>query len=63
MLLAPERCTSPWLAAESLLHEGAHLKLFDALRTGSLVRNTAERVPIPWRIGSWTVIRVFASEP
>ncbi len=26
VLLAPERCTSPWLAAESLLHEGAHLE-------------------------------------
>jgi hypothetical protein len=61
VLLAPERCTSPWLAAESLLHEGAHLKLFDALRTGSVVRNATERVPIPWRIGSWTVIRVFVA--
>ncbi|MEV7343704.1 HEXXH motif-containing putative peptide modification protein [Streptomyces sp. NPDC093544] len=61
VLLAPERCTSPWLTAESLLHEGAHLKLFDALRTGSVVRNATERVPIPWRIGSWTVIRVFVA--
>lgn len=61
VLLAPERCTSPWLVAESLLHEGAHLKLFDALRTGSLVRNATETVPIPWRIGSWTVIRVFVA--
>ncbi|MFE7033636.1 HEXXH motif-containing putative peptide modification protein [Streptomyces sp. NPDC057621] len=61
VLLAPERCTSPWLAAESLLHEGAHLKLFDALRTGSVVRNATEQVPIPWRIGSWTVIRVFVA--
>ncbi|MDQ1035030.1 hypothetical protein QFZ75_001446 [Streptomyces sp. V3I8] len=61
VLLAPERCTSAWLAAESLLHEGAHLKLFDALRTGSVVRNATEQVPIPWRIGSWTVIRVFVA--
>ncbi|MER6690690.1 aKG-HExxH-type peptide beta-hydroxylase [Streptomyces minutiscleroticus] len=61
VLLAPERCASPWLAAESLLHEGAHLKLFDALRTGSLVANPTERVPIPWRIGSWTLIRVFVA--
>ncbi|MEW2121508.1 HEXXH motif-containing putative peptide modification protein [Streptomyces sp. NPDC005474] len=61
VLMAPERCTSPWLAAESLLHEGSHLKLFDALRTGSVVRNATERVPIPWRIGSWTVIRVFVA--
>ncbi|MFS8198486.1 aKG-HExxH-type peptide beta-hydroxylase [Streptomyces sp. CWNU-52B] len=61
VLLAPERCTSPWLAAESLLHEGAHLKLFDALRCGSVVENAAERVPIPWRIGSWTVIRVIVA--
>jgi hypothetical protein len=61
VLLAPERCTSPWLAAESLLHEGAHLKLFDALRTGSLVRNATEQVPIPWRIRPWTVIRVFVA--
>ncbi|MEV7680063.1 HEXXH motif-containing putative peptide modification protein [Streptomyces sp. NPDC088341] len=61
VLLAPERCTSPWLAAESLLHEGAHLKLFDALRTGALVANPNERVPIPWRIGRWTLIRVFVA--
>ncbi|MEV0224567.1 HEXXH motif-containing putative peptide modification protein [Streptomyces sp. NPDC050704] len=61
VLLAPERCASPWLAAESLLHEGAHLKLFDALRTGSLVANPTERVPIPWRIGRWTVIRAFVA--
>ncbi|WP_221357149.1 aKG-HExxH-type peptide beta-hydroxylase [Streptomyces beigongshangae] len=61
VLLAPERCASPWLAAESLLHEGAHLKLFDALRTGSVVKNATEQVPIPWRIGSWTVIRVFVA--
>ncbi|MFE9685139.1 aKG-HExxH-type peptide beta-hydroxylase [Streptomyces sp. NPDC006285] len=61
VLLAPERCASPWLAAESLLHEGAHLKLFDALRTGSVVNNATERVPIPWRIGSWTVIRVIVA--
>ncbi|MEU6736107.1 HEXXH motif-containing putative peptide modification protein [Streptomyces physcomitrii] len=61
VLLAPERCASPWLAAESLLHEGSHLKLFDALRTGAVVRNATERVPIPWRIGSWTVIRVFVA--
>ncbi|KAA0913996.1 aKG-HExxH-type peptide beta-hydroxylase [Streptomyces apricus] len=61
VLLAPERCASPWLAAESLLHEGAHLKLFDALRAGSVVRNATEQVPVPWRIGSWTVIRVFVA--
>lgn len=61
VLLAPERCTSPWLAAESLLHEGSHLKLFDALRTGAVVRNATQQVPIPWRIGSWTVIRVFVA--
>jgi hypothetical protein len=61
LLMAPERCTNPWLVAESLLHEGSHLKLFDALRTGSVVTNATERVPIPWRIGSWTVIRVFVA--
>lgn len=61
VLMAPERCTNPWLAAESLLHEGAHLKLFDALRTGAVVMNATERVAIPWRIGSWTVIRVFVA--
>ncbi|MEV7139614.1 aKG-HExxH-type peptide beta-hydroxylase [Streptomyces tauricus] len=61
VLLSPDRCASPWLAAESLLHEGAHLKLFDALRAGSVVKNATARVPIPWRIGSWTVIRVFVA--
>ncbi|MCT9091085.1 HEXXH motif-containing putative peptide modification protein [Streptomyces sp. ASQP_92] len=61
VLMAPERCATPWLAAETLLHEGAHLKLFDALRSGSVVEDPDRRVPIPWRIDSWRVVRVFVA--
>jgi hypothetical protein len=55
ILMAPGRLDSPWTAAEILLHEGLHLKLFDVLRSGSLVADPELPVPIPWprRPGRW----------
>lgn len=58
IFLAPEQLDDPWLAAELLLHEGLHLKLFDVVRSGALVADTDRQVPIPWRTGSWTLVRV-----
>ncbi|GAA3167385.1 PqqD family protein [Nonomuraea roseoviolacea] len=59
LFLAPERMDDPWTAAETLFHEGLHLKLFDVLRTGSLVADPDRLVPIPWRTRSWTLTRVL----
>ncbi|WP_214415970.1 aKG-HExxH-type peptide beta-hydroxylase [Sphaerisporangium fuscum] len=59
MFMAPERLADPWLTAESLLHEGLHLKLFDVIRTGSLADDLYQTVPIPWRVNSWTLTRVL----
>ncbi|WP_433356757.1 aKG-HExxH-type peptide beta-hydroxylase [Microtetraspora malaysiensis] len=57
--MAPERAADPWVAAETLFHEGLHLKLFDVLRTGSLARDPDVLVPIPWRIQPWSLTRVL----
>ncbi|MCC5575796.1 hypothetical protein IMZ11_09105 [Microtetraspora sp. AC03309] len=57
--MAPERTEDPWVAAETLFHEGLHLKLFDVLRTGSLARDPDVLVPIPWRVQPWSLTRVL----
>ncbi|HUR03325.1 MAG TPA: HEXXH motif-containing putative peptide modification protein [Nonomuraea sp.] len=59
VLLAPERLADPWMAAETLFHEGLHLKLFDVLRTGSMAADPGRLIPIPWRLRSWTLSRVL----
>ncbi|NUW33909.1 hypothetical protein HTZ77_21095 [Nonomuraea sp. SMC257] len=59
LFLAPQRLDDPWTAAETLFHEGLHLKLFDVLRTGSMVADPDRLVPIPWRTRSWTLTRVL----
>uniref|UniRef100_A0AAU2JT44 PqqD family protein n=1 Tax=Streptomyces sp. NBC_00049 TaxID=2903617 RepID=A0AAU2JT44_9ACTN len=61
ILMAPERLSDPWTAAETLLHEGVHLKLFDALRSGALLQDPDLSVPIPWRHTSWRVVRVLVA--
>ncbi|MEV4190614.1 aKG-HExxH-type peptide beta-hydroxylase [Streptomyces toxytricini] len=61
ILMAPERLTDPWTAAETLLHEGVHLKLFDALRSGALLRAADVSVPIPWRQTPWRLVRVLVA--
>ncbi|MFJ8623999.1 aKG-HExxH-type peptide beta-hydroxylase [Kitasatospora sp. NPDC093550] len=61
ILMSPGRLRDPWTTAETLLHEGAHLKLFDVLRSCSLVEDGTAKVPIPWRQSSWTFIRVLVA--
>ncbi|MEQ4721204.1 HEXXH motif-containing putative peptide modification protein [Nonomuraea sp. B19D2] len=59
LFLAPERLADPWTAAETLFHEGLHLKLFDVLRTGSMAAESERLIPIPWRVQPWTLTRVL----
>ncbi|WP_327286376.1 MULTISPECIES: aKG-HExxH-type peptide beta-hydroxylase [unclassified Streptomyces] len=61
LLMSPSRLSDPWKTAETLLHEAAHLKLFDVLRSCSLVQDGSARVAIPWRMTSWTFIRVLVA--
>ncbi|MGP3688260.1 PqqD family protein [Streptomyces sp. IBSNAI002] len=61
VLMAPEQLADPWTAAETLLHEGVHLKLFDALRSGALLRDADLSVPIPWRQTPWRLVRVLVA--
>ncbi|MFE2283705.1 HEXXH motif-containing putative peptide modification protein [Streptomyces sp. NPDC059443] len=61
ILMSPGRLREPWTTAETLLHEAAHLKLFDVLRSCSLVEDGTARVPIPWRQSSWSFIRVLVA--
>ncbi|MFF1903659.1 aKG-HExxH-type peptide beta-hydroxylase [Kitasatospora sp. NPDC058218] len=61
ILMSPGRLRDPWTTAETLLHEGAHLKLFDVLRSCSLVEDGTAKVPIPWRQSSWSFIRVLVA--
>lgn len=61
LVIAPERLATPWMVAETLLHEGMHLKYFDVLRTGSLIADTAREVEVPWRVTRWSFNRVMAA--
>lgn len=61
ILMAPERLADPWTVAETLLHESAHLKLFDALRACSLLTDADQLVPIPWRKTPWRLVRVLVA--
>ncbi|MYX29065.1 hypothetical protein GTY75_20925 [Streptomyces sp. SID8381] len=61
ILMAPERLENSWVAAETLLHESAHLKLFDALRAGAVTTEPNLLVPIPWRTERWRLIRVLVA--
>ena len=61
IIVSPTRLQSPWLMAESLLHEGLHLKMFDALRCGSYTAEADLALAIPWRNAPWTLIRVIAA--
>ncbi|MBP0448842.1 hypothetical protein J5Y04_04705 [Kitasatospora sp. RG8] len=61
ILMSPGRLRDPWTTAETLLHEGAHLKLFDVLRSCALVEDGTAKVPIPWRQSSWSFIRVLVA--
>jgi hypothetical protein len=52
---------NPWDIAGSLLHEGLHLKLFDAAQAVALTTAPTETVQVPWRNVRWTIVRaIFA---
>jgi hypothetical protein len=52
---------NPWDIAGCLLHEGLHLKLFDATRAVSLASEPNETIQVPWRDVRWSIVRtVFA---
>ncbi|MCZ4120032.1 aKG-HExxH-type peptide beta-hydroxylase [Streptomyces sp. H39-S7] len=61
ILMAPERLRDSWVAAETLLHESAHLKLFDALRSAAVTITPNLLVEIPWRRSKWKLIRVIVA--
>jgi hypothetical protein len=61
VFLSLDRLGNPWDIAGSLLHEGLHLKLFDAAQAVALTRAPGEMVQVPWRDVRWTSVRaVFA---
>jgi hypothetical protein len=52
---------NPWDIAGSLLHEGLHLKLFDAAQAVAPTTAPTETVQVPWRNVRWTIVRaIFA---
>lgn len=52
---------NPWDIAGCLLHEGLHMKLFDATRSVSVAAAPAETIQVPWRNVRWSIVRtVFA---
>ncbi|CAM3579144.1 hypothetical protein G4177_09595 [Corallococcus sp. ZKHCc1 1396] len=52
---------NPWDVAGCLLHEGLHMKLFDATRSVSIAAKPEETIQVPWRDVRWSIVRtVFA---
>jgi hypothetical protein len=52
---------NPWDIAGCLLHEGLHMKLFDATRSVSIAAKPEETIQVPWRDIRWSIVRtVFA---
>jgi hypothetical protein len=60
IVLSPSQLENPWDAAGHLLHEGLHAKLFDVVRSHSLL-NSEKSVFIPWREVRFTLIRALFS--
>lgn len=61
IFLSPDELDNPWDLAGCLLHEGLHMKLFDAVRSVALASAPAETVQVPWRDVRWSIVRaVFA---
>ncbi|ATB49615.1 aKG-HExxH-type peptide beta-hydroxylase [Corallococcus macrosporus] len=61
IFLAPDELGNPWDIAGCLLHEGLHMKLFDATRSVALVARPEETVQVPWRDIRWTSVRAVFS--
>lgn len=52
---------NPWDIAGCLLHEGLHMKLFDAARSVSLAKAPDATIQVPWRNVRWSIVRaIFA---
>lgn len=56
-----EQLGNPWDIAGCLLHEGLHMKLFDAARSVSLAKAPDATIQVPWRNVRWSIVRaIFA---
>jgi len=61
IFLSLEELGNPWDIAGCLLHEGLHMKLFDATRSVALAAHPEETIQVPWRDIRWSIVRtVFA---
>lgn len=61
VFLSLEDLGNPWDIAGCLLHEGLHMKLFDAARSVALAAEPDETIQVPWRDVRWSIVRaVFA---
>ncbi|AKQ64578.1 hypothetical protein A176_001490 [Myxococcus hansupus] len=61
IFLALEELGNPWDIAGCLLHEGLHMKLFDATRSTAVVAYPEETIQVPWRDIRWTIVRAVFS--
>ncbi|WP_394842827.1 HEXXH motif-containing putative peptide modification protein [Pendulispora brunnea] len=57
VFLSLEELGNPWDIAGCLLHEGLHMKLFDAGRSLALATAPAETIQVPWRPVRWSIVR------
>lgn len=61
VFLSVDDLGNPWDIAGCLLHEGLHMKLFDAARSVALATEPAETIQAPWRDVRWSIVRaIFA---
>ncbi|WP_200957266.1 HEXXH motif-containing putative peptide modification protein [Lysobacter sp. Root690] len=61
VFISLEQLGNPWDIAGCLLHEGLHMKLFDAARSVSLAKAPEETIQVPWRNVRWSIVRaIFA---
>ncbi|MGO1068954.1 aKG-HExxH-type peptide beta-hydroxylase [Lysobacter sp. CA199] len=61
VFISLEQLGNPWDIAGCLLHEGLHMKLFDAARSVSLAKAPDQTIQVPWRNVRWSIVRaIFA---
>jgi hypothetical protein len=61
IFLAPAALDDPWEFAECLYHESLHAKLFDAVRSVTLIAAPDESIQVPWRKVRWQIVRALFS--
>lgn len=59
IFLSLDELGNSWDIAGCLLHEGLHLKLFDATRAVALASDPGETVQVPWRNVRWSIVRAL----